>query len=616
MRRNCKILFFVAFVWTLGVVVYFNASKVHKLRTRNCRESPCRRRLIYEESPSHANLALRLKDSVLISESESFGRPASSLSNKGKEDRHDMPELDEEEEEEGGGGDLEDEERRVRRGEKSQYHRNLFLNEEAYVAAATLRPGDDAYSKNKFNQAESDKLPSNRAIPDTRHITCRKKNYSENLPQTSVIITFHNEARSTLLRTVVSVLNRSPEHLIKEIILVDDFSNDPADGAELAKIQKVKIIRNEKREGLMRSRVRGADAASAPILTFLDSHCECNQQWLEPMLERVSQDRKRVVCPIIDVISMDTFQYIGASADLRGGFDWNLVFKWEYLSNEEKKKRQKDPTQVIKTPMIAGGLFMIDKEYFEELGKYDMAMDIWGGENLEISFRVWQCGGTLEIVPCSRVGHVFRKQHPYTFPGGSGNVFARNTRRAAEVWMGDFKKYYYSAVPLARSVAFGNIDSRIELRKKLKCHDFGWYLENVYPELRIPDGGHATYGVFKQGQKCMDTLGHNAEGTVGLYACHGTGGNQEWALTHDDLIKHNDMCLTINEPRAGQSLILEPCQNNDLQKWKRIEGDRLIQSVSHNLCIDSRREKVIGLVIETCDKKLVTQRWSFIQNKP
>lgn len=177
---------------------------------------------------------------------------------------------------------------------------------------------------------------------------------------------------------------------------------------------KVRIIRAEKREGLIRARLLGAVKATAPVLTFLDSHVECTAGWLEPLLDRIARDTTTVVCPVIDVIDDTTleYHYHDSTGVQVGGFDWNLQFNWHPVPEREKKKH-KDNSEPVWSPTMAGGLFSIDRLYFNKLGMYDPGFDIWGGENLELSFKTWMCGGTLEIIPCSHVGHIFRKRSPY-----------------------------------------------------------------------------------------------------------------------------------------------------------------------------------------------------------
>ncbi|KAG8431431.1 hypothetical protein GDO86_018758 [Hymenochirus boettgeri] len=345
-------------------------------------------------------------------------------------------------------------------------------------------------------------------------------------------------------------------HLIHEIILVDDYSDNLDDCRLLGKLPKVKCLRNDQREV--------GQTLLGESVTFLDSHCEVNKDWLPPLLQRIKEDPTRMVSPVIDIINLDTFAYIAASSDLRGVY----ISNGKQLSMEQKSKRS-DPTEPIRTPVIAGGLFVINKSWFNHLGKYDSAMDIWGGENFEISFRVWMCGGSLEIIPCSRVGHVFRKKHPYSFPEGNANTYIKNTKRTAEVWMDEFKNHYYAARPAAQGRPYGDIQKRLLLRKNLQCRPFKWYLENVYPELKIPAVSLSKSGIIRQRQRCIEsqkTEGQDSP-SLNLVPCSGLKGDssrsQEWIYTQVQQILQGALCMSVHTLFPGTEVVLLPCKEGD-----------------------------------------------------
>lgn len=59
----------------------------------------------------------------------------------------------------------------------------------------------------------------------------------------------------------------------------------------ISKLDGVKLIRSNRRLGVIRGRMLGAARATGDVLVFMDSHCECQKGWLEPLLARLSSNR-------------------------------------------------------------------------------------------------------------------------------------------------------------------------------------------------------------------------------------------------------------------------------------------------------------------------------------
>ncbi|XP_014847697.1 PREDICTED: polypeptide N-acetylgalactosaminyltransferase 9-like isoform X1 [Poecilia mexicana] len=397
-------------------------------------------------------------------------------------------------------------------------------------AAATL--GEDShdaegkYEEYGYNAQLSDRISLDRSIPDYRPKKCKQLTYPEDLPQISVVFIFVNEALSVILRSVHSVVNHTPAHLLKEIILVDDNSDSVELKFNLDQyVNKrypglVKIVRNNKREGLIRARIHGWNAATSPVVGFFDAHVEFNTGWAEPILTRMKEDHTRIILPAIDNIKYNTFE-VQQYANAAHGYNWGL---WcMYIIPPQEWLDKGDETAPIRTPAMIGCSFVVDREYFGEIGLLDPGMEVYGGENIELGMRVWQCGGSMEVLPCARVAHIERTKKPYN---NDIDYYAkRNALRAAEVWMDEYKSHVYMAwnIPMNNpGVDFGDVSERVALRKRMQCRSFHWYLEHVYPEMRIYNNT-ITYGEVRNSKAsgyCLDQGSEDDDKAI-LYPCHG-----------------------------------------------------------------------------------------------
>ncbi|CAH6788595.1 polypeptide N-acetylgalactosaminyltransferase 5 [Phodopus roborovskii] len=492
--------------------------------------------------------------------------------------------------------------------------------------AVVVPPGKEKEAERRwregnFNVYLSDLIPVDRAIEDTRPAGCAEQLVHNDLPTTSIIMCFVDEVWSALLRSVHSVLNRSPPHLIKEILLVDDFSTKEYLKENLDKYMsqfpKVRILRLKERHGLIRARLAGAQNATGDVLTFLDSHVECNVGWLEPLLERVYINRQKVACPVIEVINDKDMSYMTVDNFQRGVFTWPMNFGWRTIPPDVVAKNGIKETDIIRCPVMAGGLFSIDKSYFYELGTYDPGLDVWGGENMELSFKVWMCGGEIEIIPCSRVGHIFRNDNPYSFPKDRLKTVERNLVRVAEVWLDEYKELFYGHGDhlIDQGLDVGNLTQQRELRKRLKCKSFKWYLDNVFPDLKAPIVRASGVLVNVALGRCVSI----ENTTATLEDCDGSSQLQQFNYTWVRLIKHGDWCMAAITDK-GSLRFHHPCDYRDNRlKWlhKSTSGfhpelvDHIVfEHYQQLLCMEGDFSQKT-LKVAACNPMKPYQKWKF-----
>lgn len=473
-----------------------------------------------------------------------------------------------------------------------------------------------------LNEALSARLPLHRALPEVRHPLCLQQHPEESLPTASVILCFHDEAWSTLLRTVHSILDTAPRAFLKEIILVDDLSQQgqlkSALSEYVARLEGVKLLRSNKRLGAIRARMLGATRATGDVLVFMDAHCECHPGWLEPLLSRIAGDRSRVVSPVIDVIDWKTFQYYPSKELQRGVLDWKLDFHWEPLPENERKALQ-SPISPIRSPVVPGEVVAMDRHYFQNTGAYDPLMSLRGGENLEVSFKAWLCGGSIEILPCSRVGHIYRNQD--THSSLDQEAMLRNKVRLAEIWLGSFKETFYRHSPEAFVLSKAekpDCTERLQLQRRLGCRTFHWFLANIYPELfpsehrpRFSGKLHNTgFGFCADCQAEGDILGC----PMRLAPCSDSRQQQHLEHTSRKEIhigsRAHHLCFDVRQ----EQVILQNCTDNGpaihQQHWDFQENGMIVHILSGKCMEAVVQQNNKDLYLHQCDGK-VSQLWRF-----
>jgi GT2 family glycosyltransferase len=177
---------------------------------------------------------------------------------------------------------------------------------------------------------------------------------------------------------------------------VDDGSTDDST-AFLTQVPEVRVLRAAG-IGVARARNFGAESATGDVVLFADAHVRAPVGWYGPICDALRDERTGSVAP--GVFSMSAPEQCGYGLDVTGP---DLHTTW--------RRKPGDSPQTA--PVLPGCFLAMRREVYRRTGGYDADMRQLGGNDAELSCRLWLLGYRQLVVPEVGVGHLFRKATPY-----------------------------------------------------------------------------------------------------------------------------------------------------------------------------------------------------------
>lgn len=287
---------------------------------------------------------------------------------------------------------------------------------------------------------------------------------SQSRPSFSAVIPAHNEGDS-LQRTVHALLATLPAD--GEIVVVDDGSSDGCADFLDSGYPAVRRLRPPVRLGAPAARNAGARDARGELLVFCDAHVIPPFGWADSFEAVLRDESVGAVGPAISVV--------GAPARIGYG----LIWRDDALNVEWLPRRQSDPYPV---PILGGCFVGVRRDVFRETGGFDDGLEGCGGEDAEMSLRLWLLGYRCLLIPEVVVGHQFRSVRPYDM---DATAIPHNFLRIGTVHFGE-ERLIRLVRCLARTPAFpaafaslveGDSAARRDRLHAARRHDDDWYFE-------------------------------------------------------------------------------------------------------------------------------------------